>query len=129
MNSSGCKSTNRGLAAPLVDEYCQVLTVPNKPTLCNLTAIFTGRSQYKKYVFVSDEGKIHKIVQWTRNGDSQSALLDIFDVTPGEPIQVRKHYFKESLADCKQTSQTIDQNVLQVIYSQSGVASVCEFYQ
>lgn len=39
-------------------------------------------------MFVSDEGKIHKIVQWTRNGDSQSALLDIFDVTPGEPIQV-----------------------------------------
>ncbi|CAF4876227.1 unnamed protein product [Pieris macdunnoughi] len=34
-----------------------------------------------------DEGKIHKIVQWTRNGDSQSALLDIFDITPGEPIQ------------------------------------------
>ncbi|VVC92725.1 unnamed protein product [Leptidea sinapis] len=36
---------------------------------------------------VINEGKIHKIVQWTRNGDSQSALLDIFDVTPGEPIQ------------------------------------------
>lgn len=39
-------------------------------------------------MIVADEGKIHKIVQWTRNGDSQSALLDIFDVTPGEPIQV-----------------------------------------
>lgn len=41
-----------------------------------------------KLNLVSDEGKIHKIVQWTRNGDSQSALLDIFDVTPDEPIQV-----------------------------------------
>lgn len=43
--------------------------------------------------FISDEGKIHKIVQWTRNGDSQSALLDIFDVTPGEPIQVNNHSY------------------------------------
>lgn len=41
------------------------------------------------FYFVADEGKIHKIVQWTRNGDNQSALLDIFEVTPGEPIQVR----------------------------------------
>lgn len=43
---------------------------------------------YNVFFFITDEGKIHKIVQWTRNGDSQSALLDIFDVTPGEPIQV-----------------------------------------
>lgn len=43
---------------------------------------------------ITDEGKIHKIVQWNRNGDSQSALLDIFDVTPGEPIQVRTHTFE-----------------------------------
>lgn len=43
---------------------------------------------YNVFCFITDEGKIHKIVQWTRNGDSQSALLDIFDVTPGEPIQV-----------------------------------------
>lgn len=47
-------------------------------------------------LFVSDEGKIHKIVQWTRNGDSQSALLDIFDVTPGEPIQVNWQCFVQS---------------------------------
>ncbi|CAH2234036.1 jg25597 [Pararge aegeria aegeria] len=42
---------------------------------------------YTVYYAGTNEGKIHKIVQWTRNGDSQSALLDIFDVTPGEPIQ------------------------------------------
>ncbi|KAI8432264.1 hypothetical protein MSG28_004702 [Choristoneura fumiferana] len=42
---------------------------------------------YTVYYAGTNEGKIHKIVQWTRNGDSQSSLLDIFDVTPGEPIQ------------------------------------------
>ncbi|CAH1636857.1 unnamed protein product [Spodoptera littoralis] len=43
--------------------------------------------EYTVYYAGTNEGKIHKIVQWNRNGDSQSALLDIFDVTPGEPIQ------------------------------------------
>ncbi|CAK1582749.1 unnamed protein product [Parnassius mnemosyne] len=43
--------------------------------------------EYTVYYAGTNEGKIHKIVQWTRNGDNQSALLDIFDVTPGEPIQ------------------------------------------
>ncbi|XP_045525753.1 semaphorin-2A isoform X1 [Pieris brassicae] len=43
--------------------------------------------EYTVYYAGTNEGKIHKIVQWTRNGDSQSALLDIFDITPGEPIQ------------------------------------------
>lgn len=39
---------------------------------------------------------MHKIVQWyDQNGESSSILLDVFDVTPGEPIQImeisRKH--------------------------------------
>lgn len=34
------------------------------------------------------DGRVHKVVQWIdNNGESQSILLDVFDVTPGEPIQ------------------------------------------
>lgn len=37
----------------------------------------------------ADDGRVHKIVQWHReNEESSSILLDVFDVTPGEPIQV-----------------------------------------
>lgn len=40
-------------------------------------------------VFTGD-GRVHKVVQWVDNNDesqSRSILLDVFDVTPGEPIQ------------------------------------------
>lgn len=38
---------------------------------------------------IPDTGEIHKIAQWyDDNGVSQSSLLDVFDVTPGEVIQV-----------------------------------------
>lgn len=37
---------------------------------------------------VTGDGRVHKVVQWVdSNGESQSILLDVFDVTPGEPIQ------------------------------------------
>lgn len=40
------------------------------------------------FLFVTGDGRVHKVVQWIdNNGDSQSILLDVFDVTPGEPIQ------------------------------------------
>lgn len=42
---------------------------------------------YTVYYAGTNDGKIHKIVQWMRNGETRSALLDIFDITPGEPIQ------------------------------------------
>lgn len=36
-----------------------------------------------------DDGRVHKIVEWSKeNDETSSILLDVFDVTPGEPIQV-----------------------------------------
>ncbi|XP_018334945.1 semaphorin-2A, partial [Agrilus planipennis] len=52
---------------------------------------------YTVYYAGTNDGRVHKIVQWTNvnNGETSSTLLDIFDVTPGESIQVmalsRKH--------------------------------------
>ncbi|KAF7399723.1 hypothetical protein HZH68_008315 [Vespula germanica] len=43
---------------------------------------------YTVYYAGSSDGRVHKVVQWIdNNGESQSILLDVFDVTPGEPIQ------------------------------------------
>lgn len=40
------------------------------------------------FLLYSDLGRVYKIVQWySEEGESQSVLLDIFDVTPGEPIR------------------------------------------
>jgi hypothetical protein len=36
----------------------------------------------------TNNGRIYKIVQFMQNGDSKSALLDIFEVAQNEPIQV-----------------------------------------
>lgn len=37
---------------------------------------------------VTGDGRVYKVVQWVdSNGESQSILLDVFDVTPGETIQ------------------------------------------
>lgn len=39
--------------------------------------------------FFSDQGRVFKIVQWyTEEGSTESVLLDIFEVTPGEPVRV-----------------------------------------
>ncbi|XP_056647935.1 semaphorin-2A isoform X1 [Diorhabda sublineata] len=43
---------------------------------------------YTVYYAGTNDGRVHKIVEWTRDQDSSSILLDVFDVTPGEPIQV-----------------------------------------
>lgn len=39
-------------------------------------------------IFFSDDGRVHKIVEWEKDEGSASILLDVFDVTPSEPIQV-----------------------------------------
>lgn len=37
----------------------------------------------------SDQGRVYKVVQWyTEEGETFSVLLDVFDVTPEEPIRV-----------------------------------------
>ncbi|XP_044257966.1 semaphorin-2A isoform X1 [Tribolium madens] len=44
---------------------------------------------YTVYYAGTNEGRVHKIVEWQRDPDGTSSiLLDVFDVTPGEPIQV-----------------------------------------
>ncbi|XP_072392355.1 semaphorin-2A [Diabrotica undecimpunctata] len=43
---------------------------------------------YTVYYAGTNDGRVHKIVEWAREEDSSSILLDVFDVTPGEPIQV-----------------------------------------
>ncbi|CAD1478503.1 unnamed protein product, partial [Heterotrigona itama] len=50
---------------------------------------FVGNDlDYTVYYAGSSDGRVHKVVQWIdSNGESQSILLDVFDVTPGEPIQ------------------------------------------
>ncbi|XP_077284157.1 semaphorin 2a isoform X2 [Arctopsyche grandis] len=53
------------------------LKVDMKSTFLDYTVYYAG----------TNDGKVHKIVQWTKNGDSHSTLLDIFDITPGESIQ------------------------------------------
>ncbi|XP_026463274.1 semaphorin-2A isoform X2 [Ctenocephalides felis] len=51
--------------------------------------------EYTVYYAGTNDGRIHKIVQFYKNDESMSILLDVFDVTPGEPIQAmeisRKH--------------------------------------
>ncbi|XP_061387720.1 semaphorin-2A [Musca vetustissima] len=44
--------------------------------------------EYTVYYVGSNSGHIYKIVQYYRNGESLSKLLDIFEIAPNEPIQV-----------------------------------------
>lgn len=45
---------------------------------------------YTVYYAGTNDGRVHKIVEWTKDSSegSSSILLDVFDVTPSEPIQV-----------------------------------------
>ncbi|XP_065170848.1 semaphorin-2A isoform X2 [Atheta coriaria] len=43
---------------------------------------------YTVFYAGTNDGRVHKIVQWTKEEETSSILLDVFDVTPGEPIQV-----------------------------------------
>uniref|UniRef100_A0A1Y1NE22 Semaphorin-2A n=1 Tax=Photinus pyralis TaxID=7054 RepID=A0A1Y1NE22_PHOPY len=44
--------------------------------------------EYIVYYAGTNDGRVFKIVEWhNENGDSTSILLDVFDITPGEPIQ------------------------------------------
>ncbi|EEB14535.1 Semaphorin-2A precursor, putative [Pediculus humanus corporis] len=45
------------------------------------------QSEYTLFYAATSEGKVYKIVQWLNGGDKFSALLDIFDATPNEPIR------------------------------------------
>lgn len=39
--------------------------------------------------YFTDVGRVYKVVQWVKpDGEHQSILLDVFDVTPGEPIRL-----------------------------------------
>lgn len=44
--------------------------------------------EYTVYYVGSNMGRIYKIIQYYRNGESLSKLLDIFEIAPNEPIQV-----------------------------------------
>lgn len=44
--------------------------------------------EYKVFYIGTNNGRIYKIVQFMQNGESKSALLDIFEVAQNEPIQV-----------------------------------------
>ncbi|XP_044740244.1 semaphorin-2A isoform X2 [Chrysoperla carnea] len=44
---------------------------------------------YTVYYAGTNDGRVYKIIQWyDKNGESHSLLHDVFDITPGEPIQV-----------------------------------------
>ena len=44
--------------------------------------------EYNVYYVGTNDGKIYKIVQFLRNGESKSTLLDVLEIAPGEPVQV-----------------------------------------
>lgn len=44
--------------------------------------------EYTVYYVGTNNGRVYKIVQYLRNGQSQSKLLDIFEIAQDEPIQV-----------------------------------------
>lgn len=55
--------------------------------------VFVGRSMILLNIFpfipFLDVGRVYKVVQWIKpDGEPQSILLDVFDVTPGEPIRL-----------------------------------------
>ena len=44
---------------------------------------------FMKFFKILDTGRVYKVVQWRDvNGEPSSVLLDVFDVTPGEPIRI-----------------------------------------
>lgn len=40
------------------------------------------------YYIGTNDGRIYKIVQYIRNGESNAKLLDVLEIAPNEPIQV-----------------------------------------
>ncbi|XP_059487643.1 semaphorin-2A isoform X2 [Neocloeon triangulifer] len=50
---------------------------------------YGNEQEYTIHYAGSNNGKVHKVVQWyDANGDSFSNLLDVFELTPGEPIRI-----------------------------------------
>ncbi|XP_075210954.1 semaphorin 2a [Lycorma delicatula] len=51
--------------------------------------VFGDQLEYTVYYAGTNEGRVYKVVQWYDDeGESYSSLLDIYDVTPKEPIRV-----------------------------------------
>nr|CAD7268322.1 unnamed protein product [Timema shepardi] len=51
--------------------------------------IFGTELEYLVFYTGTNTGQVYKIVQWyDSDGEPASTLLDVFDITPGEPIQV-----------------------------------------
>nr|CAD7462832.1 unnamed protein product [Timema tahoe] len=51
--------------------------------------IFGTELEYLVFYTGTNTGQVYKIVQWyDTDGEPASTLLDVFDITPGEPIQV-----------------------------------------
>ncbi|KAL7050696.1 hypothetical protein ACKWTF_004184 [Chironomus riparius] len=48
----------------------------------------TTNHEYKVYYIGTNNGRIYKIVQFVRDGESKSKLLDIFEIAKNEAIQV-----------------------------------------
>ncbi|KAI8128399.1 Semaphorin-2A [Lucilia cuprina] len=59
----------------------------NNPVYYKRDLVFT-KLEYTVYYVGTNLGRIYKIVQYYRNGESLSKLLDIFDIAQNEPIQV-----------------------------------------
>ncbi|PSN50647.1 Semaphorin-2A, partial [Blattella germanica] len=60
--------------------------------------LFGTDLEYIVYYAGTNKGRVYKVVQWyDSSGESSSILLDVFDVTPGEPIRLmeisRQHKF------------------------------------
>ncbi|KAG8282638.1 Semaphorin-2A [Homalodisca vitripennis] len=50
--------------------------------------VFGDQMEYTVYYAGTNQGRVYKIVQWYDDeGESFSVLLDVFDVTPNEPIR------------------------------------------
>jgi len=71
----------------------QVSCLNRKPAIANHFPLHRIRNtetnqEYKVFYVGTNNGRIYKIVQFIRNGDSNSKLLDIFEVATNEAIQV-----------------------------------------
>ncbi|KAL0270780.1 UNVERIFIED_CONTAM: hypothetical protein PYX00_008074 [Menopon gallinae] len=51
--------------------------------------LFGNQLEYAVFYAATNTGRVYKVVQWRdANNEPSSVLLDVFDVTPGEPVRV-----------------------------------------
>jgi hypothetical protein len=62
-------------------------SLPLPPALARIRNQITNH-EFKVFYVGTNNGRIYKIVQFTRDGDTKSKLLDIFEIAKGEAIQV-----------------------------------------